>query len=134
MRRIRAFPRFGKPSSGRKNTMRLKMILAATLLLGATSVVHAQKKKDCPEGAVLEDGKCEYRRKTDVKVNVKVNDRTRPLVAKDEEKDQGPTLSADEILEVEGEVGDIREDQIQLLEALIEETPDSEVDEKADLY
>jgi len=114
--------------------MRLKLILAGTLLLAATNVASAQKKKDCPEGSVLEDGKCEYTRTTNVKVNVKVNDRTRPLVAKDESKDQGPTLSADEILEVEGAVGDIRDDQIQLLEALIEETPDSEVDEKADLY
>ncbi len=114
--------------------MRLRIILAATLLVGASNVAFAQKKKDCPEGSVLEDGKCEYTRKTDVKVNVKVNDRTRPLVAKDDKKDAGPTLSADEILNVEGAVGDIREDQIQLLQALIDETPDSEVDEKADLY
>ncbi len=118
--------------------MRLKIVVIGSLLLGATTFASAQKdkdkKKDCPEGAVLEDGRCEYRRQAEVKVKVKIDERTRPLVEKENAKDEGPTLSADEILEVEGAVGDIREDQIQLLEALIEETPDSEEDEKADLY
>lgn len=100
--------------------MKRIILTAAALLLGTAVTASAQKPK--------------YTRTTQVKVNVKLNERTRPLVAKEEKKQALPELSADEILQVEGAVGDIREDQIQLLQALIEETPDSEIDEKADLY
>jgi TolA-binding protein len=92
--------------------------LAAFTVLAGTA--EAQKPK--------------HTRKSEVKINVKISERTRPLVAKENKKDVVPELSADEILQVEGTVGEIREDQIVLIEALIEETPDREVDEKADLY
>src|SRR5687768_4611193 len=110
-----------RPGNRRKgHTMRRIILTAAALLLGTAVTASAQKPK--------------YTRTTQVKVNVKLNERTRPLVAKEEKKQALPELSADEILQVEGAVGEIREDQIQLLQALIEETPDSEIDEKADLY
>lgn len=94
--------------------------VAALLVIGSATTGFAQKPK--------------YTRNTQVKVNVKLSDRTRPLVENKKEKQALPQLSADEILQVEGAVGEIREDQIMLLQALIDETPDSEVDEKADLY
>jgi len=79
--------------------------------------------------------KPKYTRQTQVKVKVNLSERTRPLVSNEGKKQQAlPELSADEIMNVEGKVGEIREDQIQLLKALIEETPDNDVDEKADLY
>src|SRR5262245_44968957 len=81
-----------------------------------------------------DEKKPKYTRNTNVKVEVKIDDRTRPLVAKEDKKETAPTLSADDVLSVEGAVGDIREDQIQLIQELIDETPDSDVDEKADLY
>jgi tetratricopeptide (TPR) repeat protein len=85
-------------------------------------------------GTAAAQTKPKYTRNTSVKVEVKLNDRTRPLVETKDTKQAAPELSADDILEVEGAVGEIREDQIQLLQALIDETPDSDVDEKADLY
>jgi tetratricopeptide (TPR) repeat protein len=86
-------------------------------------------------GGIASAQKPKYTRNTQVKVKVNLSERTRPLVAQDGKQKQAlPELSADEIMNVEGKVGDIREDQIQLLKALIDETPDSEVDEKADLY
>lgn len=103
---------------------RVAIVLGSILALGV-GLAHAP-----PASAQ----KAKYTRSTQVKVNVKLSDRTRPLVADKKEKQAAPELSADEILNVEGAVGEIREDQIMLLQALIEETPDSEVDEKADLY
>ena len=97
---------------------RASIVLGLIIALGSTA--SAQKPK--------------YTRSQTVKVKVNLSERTRPLVAKDQKKQALPQLSADEILQVEGKVGEIREDQIQLLKVLIEETPDSDVDEKADLH
>src|SRR5262249_10337984 len=45
-----------------------------------------------------------------------------------------PDISADDVLEVEGAVSDIRDDQIELLKELIDQTPDDQSDQKADIY
>src|SRR5438045_458547 len=111
--------------------MKRAAILGATILLLA-GTAFAQKGKD--KGKDDDAPKPKYTRNQNVKVDVKLDERTRPLVAKEDKKAEAPTLSADDVLEVEGAVGDIREDQIQLIQELIDETPDSEVDEKADLY
>jgi tetratricopeptide (TPR) repeat protein len=97
----------------------LLSLVAASLLIGSIGTASAQPK---------------HRRNTQVKVNVNMSERTRPLVVQDKKKQALPELSADDILNVEGQVGNIREDQIQLLKMLIEETPDRDVDEKADLH
>ncbi len=77
--------------------------------------------------------KTRYTRTTSVKVDVKLSERTKPK-AKADSGPKGPSITADMILELEGAVGDIRKEQIQLLETLIEDTPDTDVAEKADLF
>jgi tetratricopeptide (TPR) repeat protein len=77
--------------------------------------------------------KPKYSRTTTVKVDAKLSERTKPKTVK-EDKPKAPEVTADEFLEIQGEVGNIRKQQIDLLENLVESTPDSEVAEKADLY
>ena len=77
--------------------------------------------------------KPKYTRTTTVKVDAKLSERTKPKVVKDEGK-KAPEVTADEFLEIQGAVGNIRKQQIDLLENLVDSTPDSEVAEKADLY
>ncbi len=77
--------------------------------------------------------KTRYTRTTSVKVDVKLSERTKPK-PKTDTGAKGPSVTADMVLELEGAVGDIRKEQIQLLETLIEDTPDSDVAEKADLF
>jgi outer membrane protein assembly factor BamD (BamD/ComL family) len=80
--------------------------------------------------------KAKYTRQQDIKVDVKLSDRVKPIVAKTpaEAKEQQPELSADQVLTVEGLVGDIRTEQEQEFVNLITATPDSEVEEKSDYY
>ena len=82
--------------------------------------------------ASAEDTK--YKRSQQVKVDVKLSDRVRPSAPTQSDAPKGPSISADEVLEIQGAVGAIRQEQIQLLEGLIEETSDNDVAEKADLY
>lgn len=82
--------------------------------------------------AAAEDTK--YKRQTQVKVDVKISDRVRPSTPTGDNQPKGPSITADEVLEIQGAVGAIREEQIQLLEGLIDETSDNDVAEKADLY
>lgn len=100
--------------------MKVALLGAVTMLVATTTATAAPPK---------------YTRQQQVKVKVNLSDRTKPLVAKDPaaSQQQQPDFSADEVLEIEGAVGEIRTDQIQLLEGLIDDTPDSEVDEKAEL-
>jgi tetratricopeptide (TPR) repeat protein len=80
--------------------------------------------------------KAKYTRNQDIKVDVKLSDRVKPIVPKDA-KDQSqnqPELSADQVLSIEGLVGEIRGEQELILAKLIVETPDSEVEEKSDDY
>src|ERR1043165_1263183 len=94
-------------------------------LLGGTSVptrAGAQKPK--------------YTRTQDLKVDVKLSERVKPIVPKDpkEQQQQQPELTADQVLSIEGLVGDIRSEQEQILADLISKTPDTEVEEKSDYY
>jgi tetratricopeptide (TPR) repeat protein len=79
--------------------------------------------------------KPKYARTNDVKINVKISDRVKPIEVKDAASEpKQPTVNADQILNVEGLVGDIREEQAAILFDLIKKTPDSDAEEKADLY
>jgi tetratricopeptide (TPR) repeat protein len=78
--------------------------------------------------------KPKYARSTDVKINVKISDRVKPLEAKETAASKQPTVNADQILNIEGLVGEIREEQAAILFDLIKNTPDSEAEEKADYY
>src|SRR5262249_32152695 len=77
-----------------------------------------------------------YTRQQDVKVDVKLSERVKPIVPKDpkDQQQQEQPLSADQVLAIEGLVGNIRAEQEQILIDLITKTPDSEVDEKSDYY
>src|SRR5688572_2697910 len=100
---------------------KLKRGLAIAGVLIATSTVYAQKAK--------------YTRNQDVKVDVKLSDRVKPIQAKPADpKENKPALTADAVLSIEGLVGNIRGEQEQILSDLISQTPDSEVEEKSDYY
>ncbi|HVK72416.1 MAG TPA: tetratricopeptide repeat protein [Kofleriaceae bacterium] len=106
-----------RPYILRSVVLSLSLVGASSLLAGTAS---AQKAR--------------YTRQTQVKVDVKLSDRTKPKAPKKDDSAKGPSITADQVLELEGAVGDIRTEQIQLLESLIDDTPDSDVAEKADLY
>jgi len=98
---------------------RVTLAIAGVVL--ATATAHAQKPK--------------YTRNTEVKVDVKLSDRSKPIQPKQvDPKSVQPTLSADDVLSIEGLVGNIRSEQEQILAELIQNTPDSEVEEKSDYY
>jgi tetratricopeptide (TPR) repeat protein len=89
----------------------------------AASTAYAQKKAN-------------YTRSQDnVKINVKLSDRVKPIQPKKQApKEQKPELSADQVLSIEGLVGNIRAEQEQILADLIQNTPDRQVDEKSNYY
>jgi tetratricopeptide (TPR) repeat protein len=114
-----------RPAGRRESSMVLprtvtKLAILAVLLSGTAA--RAQKAK--------------YTRQQDVKVDVKLSDRVKPIVPKDpkDTQQQEQPLSADQVLAVEGLVGNIRAEQEQILIDLITKTPDSEVEEKSDYY
>ena len=79
--------------------------------------------------------KAKYTRNSEVKVDVKLSDRTKPSPMKPiDPKTSQPTLSADDVLSIEGLVGNIRGEQETILAELIQNTPDAEVEEKSDYY
>ena len=100
---------------------RMKLAIVATLL--ATSAT------------ALADG-AKYERNQDVSIKVNLSDRVKPI----EQKPKGdhsevkPELNADQILDVQGLVGNIRAEQEQILIQLIQSTPDSAADEKSDYF
>jgi len=98
--------------------------LAVSMLLGVmllASPAHAQRAK--------------YTRNTEVKVDVHLSERVKPIQPKaPNPKQQQPSLSADDVLSIEGLVGNIRGEQEQILSELIQNTPDTEVEEKSDYY
>src|SRR5262245_64653137 len=99
---------------------KLKLAILGAVL-ATSSVALAQKAK--------------YTRNQDVKIDVKLSDRTKPIQQKaPDPKQNQPTLSADDVLSIEGLVGTIRGEQEQILSDLIQQTPDSEVEEKSDYY
>lgn len=90
-------------------------------VLATSTVASAQKAK--------------YTRSQDVKINVKLSDRVKPIQAKPQDaKDQKPEITSDQVLSIEGLVGNIRSEQEKILADLIQTTPDREVDEKSDYY
>ncbi|MGN6109467.1 MAG: tetratricopeptide repeat protein [Kofleriaceae bacterium] len=100
---------------------RIKLALLGVAL--ATSSASAQAPK------------AKYTRTQDVKINVKLSDRVKPLTPKAQDpKEQKPDLSADQVMSIEGLVGNIRGEQEQILTQLIQDTPDRDVDEKSDYY
>jgi tetratricopeptide (TPR) repeat protein len=100
-----------------------RMKLAILGLALAASTAHAQKKAN-------------YTRSQDnVKINVKLSDRVKPIQPKQKSpKEQKPDLSADQVLSIEGLVGNIRAEQEAILADLIQNTPDRQVDEKSNYY
>lgn len=92
----------------------------AALVLSAANVAWAQKPK--------------YTRASEVKINVKVSDRVKPIEAAAAPASKQPSITADQILNIEGLVGEIREEQAAILFDLIKNTPDSAAEEKADYY
>ena len=76
------------------------------------------------------DGK--YKRQQDVKINVKLSDKVKPIQPKTQNaSEMKPELTADAVLSIEGLVSNIRNEQEQILQQLIDQTPDSEVEEKS---
>src|SRR5690349_14496838 len=97
---------------------KMKLVLVATLLVSSSAWA---------------DGK--YKRTQDVKVNVTLSDRVKPIQPKQQATSEfKPELNADQVLSIEGLVSNIRNEQEQILAQLIEQTPDSEVEEKSDYY
>jgi len=99
---------------------KLKLVMMAALLAAP--------------GAALAQGK--YKRDTsNVKVEVKLSDRVKPIQPKPQNKSEfKPELTADAVLSIEGLVSTIRNEQEAILQKLIDTTPDSEVEEKSDYY
>ena len=95
-----------------------KLAIHATLL--ASSGVWADTK---------------YKRNQDVKVDVHLSDKVKPIVPKTQDKSEWkPELNADQVLSIEGLVSTIRNEQETILAKLIDTTPDGEVEEKSDYY
>ncbi len=99
-----------------------KLALVAALVFASTSA-WAQAP-----------GKPKYTRTQDVKIDVKLSDRVKPIVQASGKSEVKPELNADQVLSIEGLVGDLRNDQEKILVDLIANTPDTEVDEKSDYY
>jgi tetratricopeptide (TPR) repeat protein len=94
-----------------------KLVVFA-LLLG--SAAYAQKTK--------------YTRSQDLKVEVKQTDRTKPARPKPKPTEDKPVITGEAALSIEGLKGTFQAQQEQILKDLIKDTPDSDVDQKADLY
>src|SRR5436190_18547223 len=102
---------------------KLKLAMVGALLDGSSVTTRAWAQKP------------KYTRTQDLKVDVKLSERVKPIVPKDnKEQQQQPELTADQVLSIEGLVGDIRNEQEQILADLISKTPDTEVEEKSDYY
>ncbi len=99
-------------------------LLSLSLLSAGAGVASAQ-----PAPA----NKPKNSRNVDVKVDVKLSDRVKPI-QKEAPKTAAPELTADKVLSIEGLVGDLRNEQTQILVDLIANTDDREVEEKSDYY
>ena len=98
---------------------KLKLAVVAALLASSSNVWADAK----------------YKRTQDVKVDVKLSDRVKPIQTKPQGKSEfKPELTADAVLSIEGLVSNIRNEQEAILAKLIDSTPDSEVEEKSDYY
>lgn len=98
---------------------KMKHLIVAAALLASPSVWADSK----------------YKRNQDVKINVQLSDRVKPVQQKPQGKSEfKPELTADAVLSIEGLVSNIRNEQEAILAKLIDSTPDSEVEEKSDYY
>ena len=92
---------------------KLKLAIVAALLASSSNVWADAK----------------YKRTQDVKVDVKLSDRVKPIQTKPQGKSEfKPELTADAVLSIEGLVSNIRNEQEAILAKLIDSTPDSEVE------
>ena len=75
-------------------------------------------------------------RNADIKVNVKLSDRVKPSAPKTNQPAAAPEITADQVLTIEAAVGDIRKEQVQILDDLIADCAETkcDVDETADLH
>jgi TolA-binding protein len=103
--------------------------LVSTSLLSLSLLAGPNSAKAQPAPV----NKAKNTRNVDVKVDVKLSDRVKPL-QKEAPKVAQPELTADKVLSIEGLVGDLRNEQTQILIDLIQDTSDREVDEKSDYY
>src|SRR5262245_47656499 len=71
---------------------------------------------------------------SNVKVDVKLTDRTKILKKTENKSEVRPELNSDSVLKIEENVNGIRIEEEQSYAILIKETPDDAVDEKSDLY
>src|SRR6188508_2794149 len=83
--------------------------------------------------AFAQTPKTKYTRPTPVQVEVKLSDKVKPIASKPAEAAK-PVLTSELALSIEGLRGKFQAEQEQILRELIAQTPDREVDEKADLY
>src|SRR5687768_9394569 len=63
-----------------------------------------------------------------------LSDRVKPIAPKPAQVAAKPSIDADVVLSIDGLRGAIRSEQEQILAELVNNTPDSEVEEKADYY
>jgi tetratricopeptide (TPR) repeat protein len=95
-----------------------KRLLVATLLLSGSAWAETK-----------------FKRQQDVKIDVKLSDKVKPIQPKAQGKAGfKPELTADTALSIETQVSGIRAEQEQGLAELIRQTPDTEVEEKAQYY
>ena len=97
----------------------ISLVFFVALGVSWTSIASAQGPK--------------YRRASKIKVKVKQTQRTRRIGTVKKKKKVRPRLTADDFIAIQGQVGFIRESQIEGLKQLIEETDQDSV-ELPDLY
>jgi tetratricopeptide (TPR) repeat protein len=99
---------------------KLKLAIVASLLLASSAWADEKYGKD---------------RNAGLKVDVHLSDKVKPIQTKPQDKSEfKPELTADAVLSIEGLVSNIRNEQEQILAQLIDQTPDTEVEEKSDYY
>src|SRR5262249_9832434 len=80
-------------------------------------------------------GETKKKRNQGEKAAVPLPERAKPTQPKPQDKSEfKPELTADTVLSIEGLVSNIRNEQEQILAQLIDQTPDTEVEEKSDYY
>jgi tetratricopeptide (TPR) repeat protein len=89
-------------------------------LISTAAPAYAQKHK--------------YSRPQDVTVNVKLSERSKPKAGAAPKVDDRPVFDADLALSIEGLRGKFQAEQEQILRNLIKDTPDTDLDEKANYY
>ena len=117
-----------------------RLLASAALALSviATPLVASAQPKGGDKGGGDTTARAKYGsgRNADIKVNVKLSDRVKPVETKTDQAAPAPEVTADQVLSIEAAVGDIRKEQVQILDDLIADCEDTkcDVDEAADLY